>query len=208
MNYEQANSGIPYDSFRWETALASARNAAQAHGRWMSASSLDRALRPGRDHFFDDRVVASVPPSGASRPTAARLREKWGSACWPPITRSSSAIRASACFNSPEGCAALPPSRLPPTFAIEAGNAHRPVGVAPFGEQLALDPQILSHRCDPLAGVKPQDDLLIERVRKDSFPVPTWLLLASHVTFFARVSTLEATPGQFFSFICLECVIT
>jgi len=58
---------------------------------------LEKALRLGGGHFFDDRVEAGAPPLRlvASHSRKAS-RKKCRSACWRPITRSSSAMRVFA----------------------------------------------------------------------------------------------------------------
>ena len=55
----------------------------------------EKALRHVGGHFFDDRVEADATPLGlvASQSRKAS-RKKCRSACWRPITRSSSAMRA------------------------------------------------------------------------------------------------------------------
>ncbi len=55
----------------------------------------EKALRLERDHFFDDRVEMGAPPSGLGASQSRKAsRKKCRSACWRPMTRSSSPMRA------------------------------------------------------------------------------------------------------------------
>src|SRR5208282_1045922 len=56
--------------------------------------------------------------------------------------------------------------RLRPALAVEAGRPHRPIDVAPLIEQLAPHARPLGHGRDLLAALQPQDDPLLELVRK------------------------------------------
>src|SRR5271165_1373859 len=106
---------------------------------------LGEALRLERDHFFDDRVEVGAPPSGlvASQSRKAS-RKKCRSACWRPISRSSSAMRAFALASSSALGAADGP-----TSAAHAGSHDAPS--AERGLHPTLRPRLRLSPATPIA---------------------------------------------------------
>ena len=210
---------LPRRRVRAETAIvAGARHlaeGAQALGCWRRPRE---SLAVGRDHFFDDRVEVGAPPLRARRVPepqgfAKKMQVRLLTADHPfkfgdprlgllqfvrglrggrdGVRRDRRRGRRAAPGRSP-----LLPSRLRPALAVEAGHAHRPIDVAPFVKQLALDPRLLGDRSDPLAGLQSQDHLFLERVRKLPWTLPGSDMVPPRKPChpFTRVSTSGSIP--------------